>query len=183
MTPVRMEDHARAAWAWLALDGAGALIQAWASTAPARTPHARRVLGEGGAEPRRPRQHEGPLAAPAWRTCRPWLPQGSPWPWAPHTHHDALPLRATREPLRHQPGGIGGLRARRGVLKRLPGLGTALLTDAPVPGGCCQQPRPPREGGGEGDGGAVVSPLLRAVHSSSPMAITAYRSNTKNANS
>src|SRR5262247_3974716 len=90
---------------------------------------------------------------------------------------------ATREHLRHQTVVIGGLIARMSVLKRLPVIGKDLLKDTPVPGGCCQHPRLPSEGGWNCDGAVVVPRLLRAVHSSSPMAITAYRSNTKNANS
>ena len=129
MTPGRLEDHERAAWAWLALDGAGALIQAWASTAPARTQHDRRVLGEGGAELRRPRQHDGPLAAPRVEDLTPLAPPGIAMalgtPYAPRRFaaqsHPRLALaagptarrdvpalfrRATREPLRHPPGGL-----------------------------------------------------------------------------
>src|SRR4029453_17562891 len=75
---------------------------------------------------------------------------------------------ATRQHLRHQPVVIGGLIARMGVLKRLPVIGKDLLKDTPVPGG-------------DWDGAVVVPRHLRAVHSSSTMAITAYRSNTKNA--
>src|SRR6516165_5459050 len=79
---------------------------------------------------------------------------------------------ATREHLRHQTVVIGGLIARMGVLKRLPVIGKDLLKDTPVPGGCCKHPRPPSEGGWNGDGAVVVARLLRDVHSS-PMAITA----------
>src|SRR5207249_7698614 len=89
----------------------------------------------------------------------------------------------TREHLRHQTVVIGGLIARMGVLKRLPVLGKDLLKDPPGPGGCCKHPRPPSEEGWDCDGAVVVPRLLRAVHSSSTMAITAYRSNTKNENS
>src|SRR5262245_45845123 len=95
----------------------------------------------------------------------------------------ALCRSATREHLRHQTAVIGGLIARMSVLKRLPVIGKALLEDPPVPGGCCKHPRPPSEGGWDCDGAVVVPRLLRAVHSSSPRAITAYRSNTKNENS
>src|SRR6059058_5371161 len=90
---------------------------------------------------------------------------------------------ATREHLRHQTVVIGGLIARMGVLKRLPVIGKDLLKDTPVPGGCCKHPRPPSEGEWDGHGAMVVPRLLRAVHSSSTRAITAYRSNTKNENS
>ena len=87
------------------------------------------------------------------------------------------------EHLGHQVIIVGRLVARMGVRKRLPMIGKDLLKDTPVPGGCCKHPRPPNEGGWDGDGAAVVPRLLRAVHSSSTMAITAYRSNTKNENS
>src|SRR5215470_9266997 len=90
---------------------------------------------------------------------------------------------ATRQHLGHQVIIVSRLVARMGVLKRLPMIGKDLLKDTPVPGGCCQHPRPPSEGGWNCNGAVVVPRLLRAVHSSSPMAITAYRSNTKNANS
>src|SRR6516225_5596355 len=90
---------------------------------------------------------------------------------------------ATRQHLGHQVIIVGSLVARMGVLKRLPMIGKDLLKDTPVPGGCCKHPRPPSEGGWNGNGAVVVPRLLRAVHSSSTMAITAYRSNTKNANS
>src|SRR6266478_5390906 len=90
---------------------------------------------------------------------------------------------ATREHLRHQTVVIGGLIARMGVLKRLPVIGKDLLKDTPVPGGCCKHPRPPSEGEWACDGAVVVPRLLRAVHSSSAIAITAYISNTKNENS
>src|SRR5262249_44807518 len=90
---------------------------------------------------------------------------------------------ATREHLRHQTVVIRGLVARMGVLKRLPVIGKELLKDTPVPGGYCKHPRPPSEGGWDCDGAVVVPRLSRAVHSPSTMAITAYRSNTKNENS
>src|SRR5881398_2495794 len=90
---------------------------------------------------------------------------------------------ATREHLRHQTVIIGGLIARMGVLKRLPVIGKDLRKDPPVPGGCCKHPRPPSEGEWDCHGAMVVPRLLRAVHSSSTRAITAYRSNTKNENS
>src|SRR5215475_750392 len=95
----------------------------------------------------------------------------------------ALCRIATREHLRHQTAVIGGLIARMSVLKRLPVIGKDLLKDTPVPGGCCKHPRPPSEGGWDCDGAVVVPRLSRAVHSSSTMAITAYRANTKNENS
>src|SRR3989442_15376646 len=78
---------------------------------------------------------------------------------------------------------IGGLIARMGVLKRLPVIGKDLLKDTPVPRRCCKHPGPPSEGEWDCDGAVVVPRLLRTVHSSSTMAITAYRSNTKNENS
>src|SRR6266568_3107027 len=87
---------------------------------------------------------------------------------------------ATREHPRHQTSVIRRLIPRMGVLKRLPVIGKDLLKDTPVPGRCYKHPRPPREGGWNCDGAVVVPRLLRAVHSSSTMAITAYRSNTKN---
>src|SRR5439155_25386756 len=90
---------------------------------------------------------------------------------------------ATHEHLRHQTIVIGGLIARMGVLKRLPVIGKDLLKDTPVPGGCCKHLRPPSEGGWDCDGAVVVPRLLRAVHSSSIRALTAYRSTTKNENS
>ena len=73
--------------------------------------------------------------------------------------------------------------ARVDALEPVPVLGKDLLKDTPVPGGCGKPPRPPSEGGWDCDGAVVVPRLLRAVHSSSTMAITAYRSNTKNENS
>jgi hypothetical protein len=33
-----------------------------------------------------------------------------------------------------------------GTLKRVPVIGKDLFEDTPVPRGCCQHPRPPREG-------------------------------------
>jgi hypothetical protein len=66
-----------------------------------------------------------------------------------------------------------------GVLKRLPVLGKDLLKDTPGPGGCCKHPRPPSEGGWDCGGAMVVPRLLRTVHSSSTMAITAYTSGVK----
>src|SRR4029450_13737956 len=87
---------------------------------------------------------------------------------------------ATREHLGHQPIVVGGLIPWMGALKRLPVIGKDLLKDTPIPGGCCQHPRSPSEGGGGCDSAVVVPRLLRPVHSSSTTAITAYRSNTKN---
>src|SRR5678815_249356 len=94
--------------------------------------------------------------------------------FAAHRHH-VLPLTtvqtavfhvpdlrgvATGEHLAHQIIVIGGLIPRMGVLKRLPLIGKDLLKDAPVPGGCCQHPRPPSE-----EVKMVVGPWLYHVSS------------------
>jgi hypothetical protein len=53
---------------------------------------------------------------------------------------------ATRQHLRDQVIVVGRLIARMGTLKRVPVIGKDLFEDTPVPRGCCQHPRPPREG-------------------------------------
>src|SRR5687768_11698749 len=61
MTPVRMEDHDRAAPEGLALDGAVESIQALDPTAHKRTQHNCCVLVKGGTEHRRHRQDAMPI--------------------------------------------------------------------------------------------------------------------------
>src|SRR5262249_23451160 len=71
---------------------------------------------------------------------------------------------ATREHLRDQAIVVGHLIARRDALKRVPVIGKDLFEDTPVPRGCCQHPRPPREGVG-----IVAVPWLYHVSSALSM--------------
>src|SRR5262249_23870252 len=182
------------------------IIQALRPTAHERAQHDRCVLVKGRAEHRRDRQDDMPIDDSRMKglahLAHPVVDMNfgaakAQRRFAAHRHQmlalftvqaavfdvPALCRIATREHLRHQTAVLGGLIARMSVLKRLPVIGKDLLKDTPVPVGCCKPPRPPSEGGWDCDGAVVVPRLLRAVHSSSPRAITAYRSNTKNENS
>jgi hypothetical protein len=206
MTPMRVEHHDGAPSECRAPDRAIERIQAVGPTADERAQPHRCMLVAGRAEHRQHRQDDGAIAHPIvahgahltapviYRNLRAAQAQGR---LAAHRHPMRtlptvqaalfdIPHRgriATRQPLGNHVIIGGRLVARMGLLKPLPGLGKELLKDTPVRGGGCKHPPPPSEGGWDCDGAVVVPRLLRTVHSSSPMAIPAYRSNTKNANS
>jgi hypothetical protein len=190
----------------LAPDLAKEIIHAPGATSHQRTQQDRRIVIEGRAKHRRDRQDDvaidHPLVEHLAHLTDPVVDVdfGAPQTQRRFTTHGdtmgALPtlqtavfdiahlLRvATRQHLGHQALVVGRLVAGMGVGKRVPVIGKDLLKDIPVPGGGCKHPRPPSEGGRDCDGAVVVPRHLRAVHSSSTMAITAYRSNTKNENS
>lgn len=169
MAHMRMEDRDGAPRERLPLDGAIEIVQALPPTAHARAQHDRGVLVEGRADHGRHGQDNMPRDATLMEDLTDLVDPvigidfGAPQAQRCLATHGSqvralTPVQATvfaiadllwiatRQPLRHQGIIVPRLRARMARSKRVPVLGKDLFEDTPVPRGCCQHLRPPREG-------------------------------------